>query len=196
MPSYTPEQVNTLFLAIFFLIVMGGTSVFVRAVWIFWRPLQKRRMEADASKAEADAALASSLVVTTVKLSVSLERLVDISQDQTVTLNVHGQILNLHGEQIRAIARTINAPIVGPGSEPRGPMTFQPAVEVDSSGKPHSVTVVTETLRNPGSERPGSPHQCGRSGDVGCSLISDPASCPLIFSSPRMAELRPAIGFH
>lgn len=207
MGQWTPEQTSTLFLAIFFLAVIGGCGAAITSFWFFWKPLKKRKveaelrkMEAEALKIEADSRLADSLVVTTTKQTSLTERTIEIGNEilknqnmQTVTLNVFGQIMNLQGDQVRAIAHAVGARIIGPETQSRGPVTFQPAVEVDSAGKPHPVTVVTETIRE--QERKTETPRQSFDNDVHCSLISCFDECPLI-SSSRSFFPQTQIGFY
>ena len=142
MPTYTPEQTSTLFLAIFFLVVIAGGSALLTAVWIFAKPLIRRRMEAQAAKHEADAKLADSLVVTTSKQTDLTERLVAMTNDNGVTLRQDGHVLRLTLAQVQHIADKVGATRVTFDS----PRTLSPAVEVDSSGQARPVVVATEVI--------------------------------------------------
>jgi hypothetical protein len=141
MPTYTPEQTSTLFLAIFFLVVIGGGSALLTAVWIFAKPLIRRRMEAQAAKHDADARLAESLVVTTSKQTDLTERLVSMTNDNGVTLRQDGHVLRLTLAQVQHIADKVGAARVTDG-----PTTYSPAVEVSADGKARPVVLAQEVI--------------------------------------------------
>jgi hypothetical protein len=142
MPTYTPEQTSTLFLAIFFLVVIAGGTAFLTAVWIFAKPLLQRRFEAQAAKHDADARLAESLVVTTSKQTDLTERLVSMTNDNGVTLRQDGHIMRLTLAQVQHIADKVGAARVTND----GPTTYSPAVEVSADGKARPVVLAQEVI--------------------------------------------------
>ncbi len=150
--SYTKEDVSTYFLAIFFLIVMGGISALITAVYRLWAPRKRAQMEALARKHEADAKLSESLAFTTVQQAASAAKTNELLEGQgqqiqgiATTQAVFGGKLDYHGQLLMSIVGQRRGEITPHEST----VFFTPGVERSATGTDRPAIVKTEVTPLP-----------------------------------------------
>jgi hypothetical protein len=148
MPNWSPETVNSFFLACFFIFVCGCLV----AIWRFMAPLIRDNFKAKQKVHECQASLATSLETTTVQNTALMERQTAMLNDHGIKLDQHGDLLEEHGDALHAIARKIGAEVRL--QRHKGTVRMTPALEVSAGGPGEhstvrSVVVVEESGTNP-----------------------------------------------
>ncbi len=136
---------------------LNSSALATIVAFVFWCIIKLGKFLGPQVKAvtEGHVTVMKDLGTNSIKQTALMERVVGMSDAHSTTLNVHGQILNVHSEQLRNIAEAVDARIVKNLSQsPAGMATvnLQQAVEVSPDGSTRQVVVATEVIHQPESK--------------------------------------------